>query len=463
MFCRLATLLSILVLSLTGASVQAQTPLPRDLLPTRTALARLGLEKQWSIVVPLVGTERLLRISRSHDLLFAQTDQAVLHTYDAQTGGLLWTTTLGQNAPYARPVSSNSFGVFLTIANYLYALDRGTGRVIWKHNLDTIPTSGTACDEDRVMVGLTTGKLLAFSLKEKKPMGPDQIRSKPVLLLNWQSTGPVTSMPLSAERLLVFGGSDGRVYVSLSSEQTALYRIATGGPIGRGLGAFGTRTLLIPSADQNLYAIDLMTSKVLWTFPSGAPIDQPPLIAGEDIYVINERGDLSLLDPNSGSPRWTTPTADAQFVSVSAGKIYLRTVNNDLLIIDRATGKPIADAPATLQRAGLNLREYDLSFLNRFDDRLYFGTHSGLVICLREIGQVEPMLLRDPKALPFGYIPPEGIKQTPPAPQPAAAEAAAPAAADKPEAGAAPAAEDKPEDKPETKPEDKKPEGEALR
>jgi hypothetical protein len=67
----------------------------------------------------------------------------------------------------------------------------------------------------------------------------------------------------------------------------------------------------------------------------------------------------------------------------------------------------------------LNLREFGLSMLNRFDDRLYLGTDSGLVLCLREIGATQPRLLRDPKALPFGYIPPEGIKLTPP-PVPAA-------------------------------------------
>ena len=87
----------------------------------------------------------------------------------------------------------------------------------------------------------------------------------------------------------------------------------------------------------------------------------------------------------------------------------------------------LADPAATRQRAGLNLREFGLSMLNRFDDRLYLGTDSGLVLCLREIGATQPRLLRDPKALPFGYIPPEGIKLTPP-PVPAAETLAEPGA-----------------------------------
>jgi hypothetical protein len=43
---------------------------------------------------------------------------------------------------------------------------------------------------------------------------------------------------------------------------------------------------------------------------------------------------------------------------------------------------------------------------------MYFASDSGLVVCVREIGAERPHLLRDPKALPFGYIPPEGLKPT---------------------------------------------------
>ena len=59
---------------LAGGSARAQMPFPVDLIPTRTALERLGLERQWFGVIPLVETERLMRITMSGDRLFAQTD-----------------------------------------------------------------------------------------------------------------------------------------------------------------------------------------------------------------------------------------------------------------------------------------------------------------------------------------------------------------------------------------------------
>ena len=42
----------------------------------------------------------------------------------AETGRLLWTTRLGMQTAHARPASVNSFAVFVTSLNMLYALDR---------------------------------------------------------------------------------------------------------------------------------------------------------------------------------------------------------------------------------------------------------------------------------------------------------------------------------------------------
>ena len=86
----------------------------------------------------------------------------------------------------------------------------------------------------------------------------------------------------------------------------------------------------------------------------------------------------------------------------------LNTVRH--FIIDRKTGRVLVDPGETLLRAGLDLREFELNIINRFNDRLYFATPSGLIVCIRESGQVNPRPLVDPTAKRFGYAPPEGIK-----------------------------------------------------
>ena len=93
---RIAPVWALLILTLAGPAARAQVPFATDLVPKRSTLARLGLERQWTAVIPLYGTERLLRISRSSDLFFAQTDHGAVHTYNAETGQLMWSASVGE-------------------------------------------------------------------------------------------------------------------------------------------------------------------------------------------------------------------------------------------------------------------------------------------------------------------------------------------------------------------------------
>ncbi len=439
MFRRLVSASVMVGTILVGSSALAQRPFPVNIIPKRTSLDRLGLERQWFGVVPLVETERLLNISIAgkvnpddRSLLFAQTSYAMVHAFDAETGQLLWSAQLGERTGFARGVAANSFEVFVTNADTLFALDKKTGRQIWRHGMGTIPTTSPACNEELAMVGLTTGKIYAFALKNRDEKGNVTILTAPREAWNWQAGGQMLTRPLPADTVSVFGSSDGKAYVVMSDERTNLFRFGTGGPIGAGFGTYGDRMLLVPSGDNNLYAVDLFTTLGLWTFPSGSPIEQEPLVSDKDIYIANTAGYLSSLDPGTGEPRWTRSTQGGAIVSITNTRLYLRSYNLDLFIIDRKTGRVLVDPGETLLRAGLDLREFDLNIINRFNDRLYFATPSGLIVCIRESGQLTPRPLVDPKAKPFGYVPPEGIK--PPAPPAATDEA-------KPEAGAEPGAD----------------------
>jgi outer membrane protein assembly factor BamB len=432
-------LAGVLVALASSSSLRAQIPFPKDLLPTRTALARLGLEQQWMSVVPLFGDERLQAISMAEDLLFAQTNKGYFHAFNAESGQLIWTARLGTQSIEAQGASLNSFAVFVTSMDSLYALDRATGHPLWVAKLLAQPSSSTAADEDRAMVGLVNGKIYAYDLKMKDPKsGKIKLADKPIEAWNWQTGAAVRTRPLPAGRIVVFGSDDGKVYVGLADERKMLFRIATGGAIGTGFGTIGTRLLLVPSADTVFYGVDVLSSKVLWTFPTGTPIGQEPMVGDQDVFVVNSVGLLSSIDPNNGSVHWTTSTKGGRLLAIGSKRIYLESHDDDLFIIDRATGQMIADPKSTRDRVGLNLRPYELGITNRLNDRLYFGTTSGMVISLRELGQTKPRLLRDPKALPFGYIPPEGISLAPTGPT-IAPEAVPPAeGADAPAPGDAP-------------------------
>lgn len=408
---RLALALAPLILCWAGPTAYSQSQSSSVAVPSRAALSRLGLERQWATAAPVSGSEKVLRISRGKDYLFVQTNAGMIHAYEAETGRPLWSSSVGEQSPRALPIAQNSYAVFLTSANILTALDRNTGRVIWRRGLGTTPTTGTTADEDHVVVGLDTKMLQCFDLKEEEGDGPAKLRATPKLAWSLGTGGQVLTRPLFGDRVVCFGSSDGRVYVHMKNEAIGLYRFSTGGPIGAEFGTHGTRSLLVPSGDYNLYSVDVLTAKLQWTFPSGAAISQGPIVAQDEIFVINDAGALSVLDPKSGEPRWTTRTDHGKFLGVSPSKVYLLSEDNDLIVVARDSGKVVLDPAATYQRARVDLREFTLSFPERFDDRLFLATSSGVLLCLREVGATTPQLLYDPNAKPFAFVPPEGITE----------------------------------------------------
>jgi len=422
-------LLGLAGLVLATGHARAQMPFSKDLLPTRTALARLGLERHWYNVIPLSQTERVLELSIDENYVFAQTNQANFHLFDSESGRLLWSTNFGNHAVDAQPASANPTTVFVTNSNRLHALDRVSGREIWTAPLDALPAGPTSADEDHVFVGLISGKLLAFNAKTGRPAW------------NIQTNAEVASRPHPAGRVVAFASRDGRLYASRSDFLMPLFRWASGGPIAAPLGAHGVRTLLVPSLDRSLYAVDLFNGETKWSYATGGPIEQEPLVADDEVFVVNTLGSLSSVNALSGEPNWTISTLGGPLLGVTAKRVYLESRDGDLFIVDRATGAILFTPRATFERAGLNIREFGLGPTNRLNDRVYIASRSGMLVCLRETGAVRPAPLRDPKQKPFGYIPPEGYPEGPvipraPIPNP---EGTIPNEAATPPAGAAPA------------------------
>ena len=100
-----------------------------------------------------------------------------------------------------------------------------------------------------------------------------------------------------------------------------------------------------------------------------------------------------------GEPRWTRPTQGGRLAAVSATKLYLRSYNLDLFMMDRKTGRMLVDPGETSLAPGLKLRDYDLDIVNRFNDRIYFATTSGMIVCLRETGKLSLVCSRTPKPI----------------------------------------------------------------
>jgi len=388
-------------------------------------------------------------------LLIAQTSSSNMHAFDGETGQFLWSANVGAPRSDFRAAAANSSMVFAANTGVLYALDRQTGRELFKVQIESVsggkPTASLAsgppaADEDTVLIGLTSGKVVGYAAKtQTDPAYPTGALRRPgAFLWAWKSAMPVRGRPIVTDRLVAFGSDDGRLYVAVIRPPSLLYRFATGGPIKASLAPFGSRTLMVASADFNIYAIDLFTAERKWVVPTGAAVLQEPLVVrGEkptddhDVYLVNTAGTLMDLDPETGKIRWTRQTGGATLMAVAKDRIYLNTPARQLLVVHREDGRDLFTTQDTAERAGLNLQDYEIALTNHVNDRLYYCTPSGSLLCLRQAGELMPRELRDPREPRFGTLPDEAPAQQPAiAPTPDAPPAEK--AADKPAEGEAP-------------------------
>jgi hypothetical protein len=125
---------------------------------------------------------------------------------------------------------------------------------------------------------------------------------------------------------------------------------------------------------------------VLWQFPTGDPIVQPPVSIGERVYISTHHGGLHCVDaiPDAAGrvvKHWYAPGA-LQFLAASKKHVYAADKSGNTLVLDAASG----DRVDTLDTSKLTVK-----LMNDQTDRLYLATPDGLVQCLREIGAKEPL------------------------------------------------------------------------
>ncbi len=197
----------------------------------------------------------------------------------------IWEPTSATITTKGQPAAVNSYAVYATNSNEISALDRKTGREMWKMELGTRPTSSsTAVDEEQVMIRLESGKLVTFDAKT----GAEK--------WNIQSNERVSSHPILAGRVAAFGSEDHKLYMGTVDKAKLLWRFALGGPIVAPIGKHGVRTLLVPSSDKSIYSVDLFTGQSNWTLATGASVEQEPLVSGNDVYVVNTEGSLAAIE-----------------------------------------------------------------------------------------------------------------------------------------------------------------------
>lgn len=429
-----------------------------EIIP-ETVARRHGLTRPWFTQIRMdPGRGRVAHVVLYDGILYIQTDRAMVHAVDAETGKTVWARILGRPEHPSMVPGLNRDFLAIVNGSRLYVCNRYNGELLYEVEVGGAPGAGAALSEKRAYVPMVSGMVMAYRLElptdpakelgkiEQELTGEEtaaaeeerrenlRLSQEYVPPLSCQSFGRALIQPLVTREdenlesvawptdrgflniAVIDARQEDRLAIKyrLETQATIVTRPAYLPPDPKISGDSGV--IYVTSEDGFAYAVREKDGKSLWRFSTGQPIIQPPVVIDEKAYIATQLGGMYCLDAKTGEQQWWAPKI-AQFVAASKQRVYVADKIGRMLVLGADSGArldviPDADLP--------------IKMINSQTDRLYLGTHAGLVQCLHELEQTEPVVHNAARKQAATGEPPEaeqrGIEDVQPPPQPGAGE-----------------------------------------
>lgn len=241
--------------------------------------------------------------------VFAATGFAQIVALAGDSGREVWRTNVS-GPMRAAPTAFKGRVFAVTKDNQLFALDAGTGEVLWSHTgieetAGLIGSASPAVDGDIVVVAYSSGELFALRVENGRQL--------------W------------AENLAAIRRADA---------VSALADIR-GRPVIDGERVFAV------SHSGRMVAIDLPTGRRLWEASLGG-VNQP-WVAGDFVFVLTSDASVAALTARDGRIRWLTPIGLYSDPKRRDGRITWSgpVLAGDRLIVSGSNGRAVALSPYT--------------------------------------------------------------------------------------------------------------------
>ncbi len=372
-------------------------------LISNSVAQQLGLERVWSTALrvdPARGRVENVIVHRG--LIVAQTNTALLQGIDAETGRTYWVTEIGKASYQTHLPAVNDKYVAATNGDTLYLLDRATGGQIWSQRLGKAPSAGPAISDDRVYVPLDGGLVEGYKILRERLL--DHVPTR------FSGTGGTSQSPVTVGNRVLWTTDKGYVYSREQAKELIQFRFrmndkATAAPV------YMSPFVYAAALSGTVYCLDEVSGLDVWQASGTNSISRPLIAIDGKLFAISETGEMLRLNPLSGIQMWYT-TGIAKFLAAGTKNLYLLDSQGRLQVLDAETGG---------RKGSMPVSGIDLAVRNTSSDRIYVGSSTGMLQCLRERQQAKP--LEHMTGFAIAPKPKDGA----PVPAPAATDAAPPA------------------------------------
>ncbi len=315
--------------------------------------------------------------------LYATSDRAIVHAIDAETGTTRWAEVIGnRDHPTECPAASEPYIAILNGSD-LYLLKRKTGEIIWKRRVKGVPGAGAAITKDYVVVPMISGNVELYTIKETRTL-PE----------TYKSNGRTLVQPITTAEVVAWPTDRGFLYAARASKKGLRYRLEAKDAIVCQASYFAPNYIFVASIDGYVYCLHEMSGSETWLFSTGEAISNTPVPVGENLYVVTDKGSLFCIELQTGQSKWIS-SGFKSFIAASQDRVYCLGDSGRLIIVDAKTGGRIGSLATQL---------LELFYTNLQTDRIYLGTKTGLLMCLRETNRVWPLVHA-------GVIDPDEVKK----------------------------------------------------
>lgn len=214
---------------------------------------------------------------------------------------------------------------------------------LWSVGVGEVISSGVATNEEIVVVGTRSGKIIAID-------GDTGV-------VSWQrelSSSSLAPALISGNQVMV-STNDGMIYALDVATGKSVWQFSTQSPdvSVRGMAtpiALDGRTALFGASDGRIYAIDSMTGTPLWNRRVGravggsqvhrmSDVDGTPLVVGSYLFVPSYSGQLAGFDMSSGRTMFVSEVASTKSPAWLDGNVVVSSTTGEVVAFDVMSGQ----------------------------------------------------------------------------------------------------------------------------
>jgi glucose dehydrogenase len=273
------------------------------------------LEHGWDMMVgPVVVDELILCASSRGVTAHALAD-----------GSVKWRKEIQGGANESSPLVVGELVMVGGSDGFAYALDRRTGREIWKADIvkDAPPDPAgfdgakarIGTDRARPVTAASNGKSVFLSIfDQSRVVAMDLKTGKPKW--DFQAKGWISGVPTVGEGKVFVGSQDHKIYALDEATGKPVWEFATKWRADGEL-AYCEGSVFCSASDGRCYRIDARTGRKIWEYetPVGPDkkhffLSRAPLVDKANVYFGSWDGNLYALDRKDGTLKWKLPPHD---------------------------------------------------------------------------------------------------------------------------------------------------------